>query len=269
MRIKTVSLLVLTAALSACGGAPSRPSPHANAEPASAEVPVALPADAPTRICLRMIEVKWTGTAGAPETLHRTEEQARIRAEMIAGEAATPEANFTEIAHMYADASIVGDTCDQGRIVVRGAGTLDPALEALAFALDINEVSNPLRTDHGFVIAMRGPDAAAVPEEIAARHILIRYASDSSTGVTRTREEARALAEQVLAEVRAPNADWNALVARYSEEPGAAERHGDLGRFGHGRMVRSFERAAFELDVGEVSDVVETTFGFHIIHRYE
>lgn len=269
MRIEWVSFLAVAFTLIACGGGTRRATTTPTAADAQPAPPTAVAADAPTQLCVRMIEVKWLGTPGAADSIRRTEEQARIRAEMIAGEAAAPDANFTEIAHMYGDASIVGDTCEQGRVVRRGSGELDAASEALAFSLDVNEVSNPLRTDHGFVILMRGPDAAAVPNEIAARHILIQYASSSTSTATRTRDEARVLAEQVLAEVRAPNADWNTLVSRYSEEPGAAERHGDLGRFGHGRMVRPFERAAFALAVGEVSDVVETTFGFHIIQRYE
>lgn len=226
---------------------------------------------APTRICARSIEVKWAGVDGAAADMHRTEEQARIRAEMIANSAADPESHFEELAHSYGDASVLGDTCAGGKLVTRGDGTYDAVVEDSAFALSINEVSAPVRTPHGFVIVMRGAEAESVPEEIGARHILISYAGadNAGEGVTRTREEARVLAEQVAAEARAPGANWDELVSRHSDEPQAAERHGDLGRFGHGRMVRAFERAAFDLDVGEISEVVETGFGFHIIHRYE
>ena len=78
------------------------------------------------------------------------------------------------------------------------------------------------------------------------------------------REEARALAEDLLEQIRSGE-DFEQLARRYSDDPGSAQLGGDLGWFRRGRMVREFEDAAFSLPTGRVSEVVETDFGFHII----
>lgn len=108
------------------------------------------------------------------------------------------------------------------------------------------------------------------PREIAARHILVMYSGSEHApeSITRTREEAEARALEALRRARAGE-DFAALAGEFSDEPGAAERGGSLGRFRRGRMVRAFESMAFSLEVNSISDVVETDFGFHVIQRTE
>lgn len=108
------------------------------------------------------------------------------------------------------------------------------------------------------------------PKSIGAKHVLVMH-KDSERhppNVTRTREEAKARAEMVLTKVRAGE-DFDKLIIEFSDEPGGAARGGDLGVFEKKVMVKAFSDAAFKLKVGEISELVETPFGFHIIQRTE
>jgi len=108
------------------------------------------------------------------------------------------------------------------------------------------------------------------PKEIRAAHLLVmhRDSKRAPPSVTRTRDEAKDRADEALAKVKSGVA-FEEVVAEYSDEPGAAERGGDLGKFSRKNMVKGFSDAAFKLDVGHTSDIVETEFGFHIIRRSE
>lgn len=112
--------------------------------------------------------------------------------------------------------------------------------------------------------------APAAAGQIRASHILVMYRGSmrAPETITRTRDEARARAQIALGRAR-HGEDFAHLAGEFSDEPGAAARGGDLNRFGHGSMVAPFEQAAFALQVGQISELVETPFGFHIIKRTE
>ena len=107
-------------------------------------------------------------------------------------------------------------------------------------------------------------------ETVEASHLLVAYQGSrrAAPTITRTKEEAKKRAEEALARARAGES-FAELVAEYSDEPGAASRAGTLGRFRRGMMIKPFEQVAFKLKPGELSDVVETKFGYHIILRIE
>ena len=107
----------------------------------------------------------------------------------------------------------------------------------------------------------------SAPQRIAARHLLLAYDGSvaASPKTRRTRAEAIRRAEDLLASIRS-GTPLGTLAAQESDGP-SASRNGSLGAFGRGTMDANFERAAFALDVGEVSGLVETPFGIHIIER--
>ena len=103
-----------------------------------------------------------------------------------------------------------------------------------------------------------------VPETVSARHILRKVAPDADE---ETRKTAREAVEAAAARIAAGE-DFATVAKEVSEDTSAASG-GDLGKFERGRMVPSFEEAAFALSAGQVSNVVESPFGYHLIQVYE
>jgi len=99
-----------------------------------------------------------------------------------------------------------------------------------------------------------------LPEQRQAAHILITTSGDEAA-----QKAARAKAEQVLDEVKKSPGKFAELAKKYSQDPGSASAGGDLGYFGRGQMVKPFEDAVYSLKAGEISGLVQSDFGFHII----
>jgi hypothetical protein len=182
-------------------------------------------------------------------------------------------------------------------VIVRGAAgrawyalpperlALPTAILAVAFAQACTELTTPPAHRRSVLEAAAVPAAAPVPPEtrviaektppapepadqIEASHILVSYqgATRAKPTVTRTRDEARALATQLAARAHEPGVDFAQLAKDSSDGPSGVEG-GALPRFGRQQMVKPFSDAAFALRPGEISGVVETNFGFHVIRR--
>jgi peptidyl-prolyl cis-trans isomerase D len=100
------------------------------------------------------------------------------------------------------------------------------------------------------------------PEERHAAHILISVKAGASQA---EQDAAKAKAEQLLQQVRQDPAAFAELAKKNSQDTGSAAKGGDLGFFSHGMMVKPFDDAAFALKVGEISGLVKSDFGYHII----
>ncbi|MBD3308724.1 peptidylprolyl isomerase [candidate division KSB3 bacterium] len=104
------------------------------------------------------------------------------------------------------------------------------------------------------------PEQFNEPEQVQASHILIKVAPDATQ---EEKDTAKEKIDEVLAKAQ-EGEDFGELAKEYSEGPSGAQG-GDLGFFPRGSMVQPFEDVAFSLDIGEISDVVLTQFGYHII----
>jgi peptidyl-prolyl cis-trans isomerase D len=101
-----------------------------------------------------------------------------------------------------------------------------------------------------------------VAEERRASHILIPVAASASA---EEKAKAKAQADDLLAQAKANPKKFGELAAKYSKDPGSAEKGGDLGFFTRGLMVKPFDEAAFSMKVGDIVGPVETQYGYHII----
>jgi peptidyl-prolyl cis-trans isomerase D len=109
-------------------------------------------------------------------------------------------------------------------------------------------------------------DEYRVPEQVKVTHILIKIPLPAPGAKVDDKAvaDARAKAEDVLKQVKA-GGDFAKLAEKYSDDPGSAKSGGELGWIGRGRTVPEFEKAAFSLGKGETSDLVQSSYGFHII----
>jgi hypothetical protein len=239
---------------------PSQPEPTSQAQ--AAGVPPA-PSD---EVCAEAIVVQWQGATGAGEAITRTQEEARVRAEELLASIESGARDFATVAREDSDARSSGA---RGGLVGTYSREDWPqqheAIRDRAFALQLDQLSEVAEAPYGWVILHRCPT-----EHRYTRHILVRFAGARNAGpeITRTHDEAQTLAAQIRERLVAPGADFLA-VARETSEDGSRERGGDMGWLGRGRLAPAYEQAAFAMDVGAISEPVETEFGFHLIQRVQ
>ncbi len=249
---------------------PEPESPEAESAEAEDEAPAEAPAERPganrwpDEACARVIVVAYQGAMAAPASVSRSEEDARARAADLRTRVTEGGEDFAEVAREESDAASSGPRGGLlGTYDREGFPAIHEPIRDPVFALAVGETSDVLEAPYGFVVARR-----CVVEKIHTRHILVRYAGarNAPDDVTRTQAEARALATQLRAQAIAEGADF-AAIARESSEDASADEGGDLGLVGRGLLAPAYEAAAWELQDGAISEVVESEFGFHVIQR--
>lgn len=253
--IVPVSLLV------ACGEESTPPLvPEPEAPPEHVAEPPA--PEYPNEACARVVVVAWGGAMAAGQDITRSEDEARTRAGELRAQI-EGGADIADIARAQSDASSSGPRGGLlGTYTRESFPAIHEPIRDAVFELSVGDLSTVLRAPYGFVVAERCP-----VEKIHTRHILVRYAGARNAGdVTRSEPEAAARAAELRGRVTAPGADF-AAIARADSEDASAEDGGDLGMVGRGLLAQPYEEAAWNLGVGEVSQVVRSEFGFHIIER--
>jgi hypothetical protein len=133
-----------------------------------------------------------------------------------------------------------------------------------------NEVYEKIRLDRTDFVKAKEKEEEDTPEEVQASHILISYkgADRADADISRSKEEAKAEAERIRKLIVDDNMDFAEMAKEHSDGP-SSTKGGDLGKFKFEVMAKPFSEAAFALGIDEVSEVVETGFGFHVIKRTE
>ncbi len=135
---------------------------------------------------------------------------------------------------------------------------LQVSLDSLATSLKVSDAEiDKYLQDH--------PNSGS-NEQVDVSHILFTVPNGATAEQT---AQVKVKAEQVLTQVRANPAKFAELAKQYSQDPGSAANGGDLGFFSKGVMAKPFESAAFSMKKGQISDLVQTQFGFHILKLNE
>ncbi len=193
--------------------------------------------------------MRSTATRSQDEALAQIND---LKAQLAAG------ADFTQLAAQHSDCPSGQGGGDLGMF---GQGMMVPAFDEAAFALQLGQMSDVVETPFGYHLIVRTEPEA----QIRASHILLMYDGSMHSEATRSKAEAQALIKDIKEQIN-KGANFAKMAIEYSDCPSGREG-GDLGEFGRGQMVGEFEAAAFGLELDQISDVVETPFGYHLIQR--
>jgi peptidyl-prolyl cis-trans isomerase C/peptidyl-prolyl cis-trans isomerase SurA len=145
--------------------------------------------------------------------------------------------------------------------VVEAANPRLPAFMRDAMKLKEGQVSDPVETEFGWVVLRR-----TAAQSVRVSHILVAWEGALRATTTRSKEDAHKLIESLQKQLKAGKT-FGELAKSGSDDPGTKDNNGEIGELVRGNAEESFEKAAFALKPGEVSGIVETTFGYHLILR--
>jgi peptidyl-prolyl cis-trans isomerase SurA len=155
---------------------------------------------------------------------------------------------------------------NKGDLYYFTGGQMVPEFEEAAFAMKVGEISTkPVRTQYGLHI-IKVVDRRLAPGEVKASHIMIRFERQDPSPEDTLAAYAKI---KLIQDSIKTGVDFAELAIRNSGDPGSAPRGGDLGWFSRRRWIQPFDEIAFTLKSGQVSDIVRTIYGYHLIKCYE
>ena len=208
-------------------------------------------------VSLELLVIAYKGVQSTLPAIYYDKEGAFKVARQLADLGRIKDADFGALISKYSDLP------QQSKIPLlnRATSGLPPFLEK-AFTLGPGQISDPVDSPYGFIVFHRIP-----LEVVKAKHILISYKGAMRSNQSRSKEEARKLARKISRRAQKME-PFGELAKKYSDGP-SGPKGGNLGRFGRGQMVPAFDKAVFALKPGEISGIVETPFGYHVIKRLE
>ena len=236
------------------------------------------PASTPERIAVHYILVKYKGAKDAPKAKWDKEAAGR-RAQRLMRAATQKGADFLALARKFSDAV----EAERDRPIFLNHGSMGKGwerFEKAAFGMQIGQVSDAILTPNGFYVMSR-----TEPAEYSTSHVLVHYKGSykAPPAITRTKKEAQERAEKILGYALKKGANFAVLVGRYTDSPsrirggvirpirpGINEKGEEVAITENGLMnprLASYAKAVAKLKVGEISPVVETPYGFHVIKR--
>jgi len=246
----------MLALLIGCGGTEA---PDAGPDDAPRLAPTRgedLPAPTEAKLAASHVLVTWSGAATAPVSVTRTQDEALALARQVHAEA-TSGADFDALASANSDGP---SAARGGTLGVWQVGTMIPGFERCTAAAEIGTIAPLCETAFGYHIIVREPVI-----EARARHVLITWKGAWRSAATRTKPEAHSRIQQA-ATALGQGTTFEEVAREYGEDA-TAHQGGDLGMIAPGQLVPSFEEVLFALAPGEISDVVETPYGYHLIRR--
>ena len=229
------------------------PNARGKIDPARVPDPDQKPAQ---EVSVEFLTIAYQGARSPKQPLYYDPAAALEVAQKIVALARREGADFSKLVQEYTDLPQQTKIPD-----IRDAPEVPPFLKA-ALTLKVGQISDPVDSPFGYLIFKRIEISM-----IEASHILISYAGALRSQQARTKEEAKKLAEEILGKLNSGE-DFAEMARTHSNGPSAPDG-GHLGKFSQGAMVPAFDQAAFALKAGEISEVVETPFGFHIIKRIQ
>ncbi|MBD3277342.1 MAG: hypothetical protein GF388_03495 [Candidatus Aegiribacteria sp.] len=263
MKYVSVAIAIIALCLIACGGSEAEEASQSGADDLQTadlqtqpmeQQPTAQPEE---QVFASHILIPFQGCQQAPADAMEREEARQLLAS-VADSISSGEMTFAQAAEKYSSCPSSERGGFLGGFV---PGQMVPEFDSVAFGLEPDSISGVFETSYGFHVVITHPS-------VNASHILIAYEGAERSTAQRTQEEALELIEAVNDSILSGELAFEEAAMRYSDCP-SGQSGGDLGQFSRNMMTPNFEEAAFSLNPGDMSDIVATPFGYHIILRTE